>query len=52
MVLKNLYVTTILPKYLGIRYILNGWPLTNVGEYFLCNDSAKYTRASLPARKM
>ena len=33
-------------------YILNGWPQTNVVEYFLCIYSAKYTRTSLPARKM
>ena len=33
-------------------YILSGWPETNVVEYFLCTDSAKYNRASPPARKM
>ena len=33
-------------------YVLNGWPQTNVMEYFLYIGSAKYTRASPPARKM
>ena len=32
-------------------YVLNGWPQANVVEYFLCIGSAKYTRASLPAKK-
>ena len=33
-------------------YVLNGWPQTNVMEYFLCTGTAKYTKASSPARKM
>ena len=33
-------------------YVLNRWSQTNVVEYFLCTGSAKYTRASPPARKM
>ena len=32
--------------------VLNGWLQVNVVEYFLCIGSAKYTRASPPARKM
>ena len=32
--------------------VLNGWPQKNVVEYFLFISPAKYTRASLPARKM
>ena len=33
-------------------YVLNGWPQTNVVEYFLFIGTAKYTKASPPARKM
>ena len=33
-------------------YVLNGLPQNNFVEYFLCIVSAKYTRASPPARKM
>ena len=33
-------------------YVLNGWPQTNVVEYFLCVGPVKYTKASTPARKM
>ena len=33
-------------------YVLNGWPQTNVVEYFLCSGPAKYIKGSLPARKM
>ena len=33
-------------------YVLNGLPQTNVAEYFLCIVTAKYTKASQPARKM
>ena len=35
------------------RYVvLNGWPQTNVVEYFLYIGTAKYTKASPPARKI
>ena len=33
-------------------YVLNEWPQINVAEYFLCTDSAKYTRVSQPTRKV
>ena len=33
-------------------YVLNGWPQTNIVEYFLCIGWARYTKASPPARKM
>ena len=29
-------------------YVLNGWPQTNIVECFLCNGTAKYTKASRP----
>ena len=36
-----------------LRYVvLNGWPQSNVVEYFFCIAPAKYTKASPPARKM
>ena len=36
-----------------IRYVRTKWMAqTNVVEYFLCTGSAKYARASPPARKM
>ena len=31
---------------------LNGWPQTNVVEYFLCIGLVRYTRASPSARKV
>ena len=33
-------------------HVLNGWPQTNFVKYFLYIGLAKYTRASLPVRKM
>ena len=33
-------------------YVLNVWPHANVVEYFLCTVTAKYTKASPPARKI
>ena len=33
-------------------YVLNGWPQTNVVEYFSCIGMTKYTKASPPAKKM
>ena len=36
-----------------IRYVRTKWMVqTNVVKYFLCTGSAKYARASPPARKM
>ena len=34
------------------KLVLNGWPQTNFVEFFLCIGTAKYTKASLPARKI
>ena len=34
------------------KLVLNGWPQTNVVEYFLCIGPAKCTKASPPAMKM
>ena len=38
---------------LVLRYVrIHGWPQKNFVEYFLCIGTAKYTKASPPARKM
>ena len=45
-VIKNVY------RCVQVAYLLNGLPQNNYVEYFLSIASAKYTRASPPARKM